>query len=316
MSESSTVVASAGLQRLTQNVSDVLAGRRAAAEIILATFLARGHLLMQDVPGVGKTTTAKALAASVDGSWGRIQFTPDLLPSDLTGVTIYRQETSTFEFHPGPLFHTIVIGDEINRASPKTQSALLECMAERQVTVDGSTHGLPDPFMVIATQNPVEMDGTYRLPEAQRDRFMARLSLGYPPLEEERTILAGGGFRDPLATIEPVMSLDEVHASGRAVERVHCSEAVIDYILRLVRATREQPSLSLGLSPRAGLHMVRLTKAFAYLRQREHVLPDDVQQLAQSAWAHRLLVTRSSRVEGVAAQEVLRHVLDEVPLGS
>src|SRR5699024_5697880 len=270
MSEPSTTAAIDGLQRLAENVSAVLAGRQNAAQIIGATFLARGHLLMEDVPGVGKTTTGKALAASVAGSWGRIQFTPDLLPSDLTGVTIYRQETATFDFHPGPLFHTVVIGDEINRASPKTQSALLECMAERQVTVDGTSHALPDPFMVIATQNPVEMDGTYRLPEA--------------------------------------------HVASKEVEQVHASDAVLQYILALVRATRTQANLALGLSPRAGLHMVRLAKSLAFLHGRDHVLPDDVQLLAPAAWAHRLLVTRSGRVEGVAPEEVLRHVVDEVPV--
>jgi len=314
MSEPSTTAAIDGLQRLAENVSAVLAGRQNAAQIIVATFLARGHLLMEDVPGVGKTTTAKALAASVAGSWGRIQFTPDLLPSDLTGVTIYRQETATFDFHPGPLFHTVVIGDEINRASPKTQSALLECMAERQVTVDGTSHALPDPFMVIATQNPVEMDGTYRLPEAQRDRFMARVSLGYPPKEEEWAMLAGGGFSDPLESIRAVMGLEDVHVASKEVEQVHASDAVLQYILALVRATRTQPNLALGLSPRAGLHMVRLAKSLAFLHGRDHVLPDDVQLLAPAAWAHRLLVTRSGRVEGVAPEEVLRHVVDEVPV--
>lgn len=316
MSEPRTAAAMNGLQRLTGNVSAVLAGRRRAAEIIVATFLARGHLLMQDVPGVGKTTTAKALAASVAGSWGRIQFTPDLLPSDLTGVTIYRQETGTFDFHRGPLFHTVVIGDEINRASPKTQSALLECMAERQVTVDGTSHSLPDPFLVIATQNPVEMDGTYRLPEAQRDRFMTRVSLGYPPAEDEWAMLAGGGFADPLATIEPVMSLEEVHAAGRHVEQVHASDAVLSYILALVRATRTESGLALGLSPRAGLHMVRLAKALAYLDGRGHVLPDDVQRLAPAAWAHRLLITRAGQREGLTPAEVLRRLIDEAPVTS
>ena len=297
-------------------MTQALPGRPDSVRTILATFLAQGHLLLHDVPGVGKTTVAKALAASVSGTLGRIQFTPDLLPSDLTGVTIYRQETGTFEFHPGPLFATVVIGDEINRASPKTQSALLECMAERQVTVDGTTHRLPEPFMVIATQNPVEMDGTYRLPEAQQDRFMARVSLGYPPDEDELSMLATGGFHDPLGGIEAVMRPEDVQAAGAAVRHVFVSDEALRYVLAVLRATREHPGVQLGASPRAGLHLVALAKALAYLDGRDHVLPDDVQTLGVSVLAHRLTLTRSARVEGTAAEDVVAEILTRVPVHS
>ncbi|WP_084480574.1 AAA family ATPase [Ruania albidiflava] len=306
----------AAIGRLEQNMTQALPGRPDSVRTILATFLAQGHLLLHDVPGVGKTTVAKALAASVSGTLGRIQFTPDLLPSDLTGVTIYRQETGTFEFHPGPLFATVVIGDEINRASPKTQSALLECMAERQVTVDGTTHRLPEPFMVIATQNPVEMDGTYRLPEAQQDRFMARVSLGYPPDEDELSMLATGGFHDPLSGIEAVMRPEDVQAAGAAVRHVFVSDEALRYVLAVLRATREHPGVQLGASPRAGLHLVALAKALAYLDGRDHVLPDDVQTLGVSVLAHRLTLTRSARVEGTAAEDVVAEILTRVPVHS
>jgi len=295
-------------------MTQALPGRPAAVRTILATFLAQGHLLLHDVPGVGKTTVAKALAASVSGTLGRIQFTPDLLPSDLTGVTIYRQETGTFEFHPGPLFATVVIGDEINRASPKTQSALLECMAERQVTVDGTTHRLPEPFMVIATQNPVEMDGTYRLPEAQQDRFMARVSLGYPPDEDELAMLATGGFSDPLEGIEAVMHPEDVQAAGAAVRQVFVSEEVLRYAMAVLRASRDHPGIQLGASPRAGLHLVALAKALAYLDGRDHVLPDDVQALGVPVLAHRLTLTRSALVEGTDAEDVVSEILTQVPV--
>ncbi len=304
------------IRRLEENLTQALPGRPGAVRTILATFLAQGHLLLHDVPGVGKTTVAKALAASVSGTLGRIQFTPDLLPSDLTGVTIYRQETGTFEFHPGPLFATVVIGDEINRASPKTQSALLECMAERQVTVDGTTHRLPEPFMVIATQNPVEMDGTYRLPEAQQDRFMARVSLGYPPDEDELAMLSTGGFGDPLTGIEPVMGPEDVQAAGTAVRQVFVSEEVLRYLMAVLRASREHPGVQLGASPRAGLHLVALAKALAYLDARDYVLPDDVQALGVSVLAHRLTLTRAARVEGVSAEDVVSELLARVPVHS
>ncbi|HIZ38149.1 MAG TPA: MoxR family ATPase [Candidatus Ruania gallistercoris] len=306
----------AAIRRLEENLTQVLPGRPETVRTILATFLAHGHLLLHDVPGVGKTTVAKALATSVSGTLGRIQFTPDLLPSDLTGVTIYRQETGTFEFHPGPLFATVVIGDEINRASPKTQSALLECMAERQVTVDGTTHRLPEPFMVIATQNPVEMDGTYRLPEAQQDRFMARVSLGYPPDAEELAMLATGGFGDPLSGITAVMSPQEVQEVGASVQEVHVSEAVLRYLMTVLRATREHPSVQLGASPRAGLHLVALAKALAYLQSRDYVLPDDVQSLGVAVLAHRLTLARSARVDGTAAEDVVADILARVPVDS
>jgi MoxR-like ATPase len=279
--------------RLTANLSGALRGREHAVRTAVAVFLAEGHLPLEDVPGVGKTTLARALAASVEGTVGRVQFTPDLLPSDLTGVTVYRQELSTFEFHPGPLFATVVIGDEINRASPKTQSALLECMQERQVTVDGTSHPLPRPFMVIATQNPVEMEGTYALPEAQRDRFMAQVSIGYPPEESELELLANGGW-DP-ATTGAVLTQQEVTGLIESVRAVYVSDAIRRYVLALVRATREHHAVELGASPRAGLQLIALARAVAAISGRDFVLPDDVQEVLVPVLGHRLALNRSSR---------------------
>ena len=304
----------ASIERLQASLRSVVHGRDDVVRITVAVFLAQGHLLLEDVPGVGKTTLAKTLAASVEGTVGRIQFTPDLLPSDLTGVTIYRPESGGFEFHPGPLFATIVIGDEINRASPKTQSALLECMQERQVTVDGVSHPLPHPFMVIATQNPVEMEGTYPLPEAQRDRFMAQVSIGYPPRHAELELLASGGSIDPLSEVEPVVTVREAEQILADVREVFVSDAVLRYVLALVRATRAHPHIELGASPRAGLHLVALSRALAALSGRDFVLPDDIQELAEPVLAHRLVLTRSARSGHANARELLAEILRAVPV--
>ncbi|UFU05131.1 AAA family ATPase [Ruania halotolerans] len=305
--------AARSIARLQENLQQVVRGRPEAIRTTIATLLAEGHLLLEDVPGVGKTTLAKALALSVEGSVGRIQFTPDLLPGDLTGVTVYRQETGAFDFHPGPVFATVVIGDEINRASPKTQSALLECMAERQVTVDGITHALPRPFMVIATQNPVEMEGTYRLPEAQRDRFMAQITVGYPPKHDEFELLATGGAMDPLAQLSPVVSLADVQHAMAAVREVHVADPVLAYVLDLVHATREHPALTLGASPRAGLHLVALARAVAMMAGRHHVIPDDVQSLIHPVLGHRIALTRTARLAHASAADVLTEIARTVP---
>ncbi|WP_156251196.1 AAA family ATPase [Pseudactinotalea terrae] len=308
-----TATTAAGRAQLLQdNLARAVRGRRDVVRTAAAVFLARGHLLLEDVPGVGKTTLARALAASVEGTVGRVQFTPDLLPSDLTGVTIYRQESGTFEFHPGPLFATIVIGDEINRASPKTQSALLESMQEQQVTVDGTSYPLPEPFMVIATQNPIEMEGTYPLPEAQRDRFMAQVSIGYPPAENELELLAAGGWAP--AQTQPVVTQNEALELIKQVDTVYVSDSVRQYVLALVRATRDHEAVELGASPRAGLQLVALARATAALSGRDYVLPDDVQEVLVAVLAHRLALTRAARSAGTAAADVLSEILSATPV--
>lgn len=287
-------------------------GRPAATRLAVATFLAGGHLLLQDVPGVGKTTLAKALASSVGGTAGRIQFTPDLMPADVTGVTVYRPGTGEFTFTPGPIFATVVVADEINRASPKTQSALLEAMAEGHVTVDGSTHHLPSPFMVIATQNPHEMAGTYPLPEAQRDRFMAQTHIGYPNGSDELDVLRSGGW-DP-TDAPPLLDPARAQHLIDAAASLHVAERVYQYVLALVRATRSHPQIALGASPRAGLHMVALAKAWAFLHGRDHVLPDDVQAITTPALAHRVVLTREALLGEVPSDSVIADILRTVPV--
>ena len=292
----------------------VISGRPDLVRYTVAVLLAEGHLLIEDVPGVGKTTLAKALAATVGGTVGRIQFTPDLLPSDLTGVTIYRQAQHEFEFRPGPVFANIVIGDEINRASPKTQSALLECMQEAQATIDGTTHPLPQPFLVIATQNPIEMEGTYALPEAQRDRFMARLSVGYPSPEAEVEMLERHEDADPLGHLSPVTDVHALRAAIDTVRRLHASPDVTRYVVDLVGATRTDPMLRLGASPRAAIQLLRAAKALAAVEGRDHVLPDDVQELAEPVLAHRLLPSTDARLSGRTIAETIAAVVARTPL--
>lgn len=310
MTHSVSTPASGAVTRLLSNLGHVLADRDEVLRAVIATFLARGHLLLEDVPGVGKTTLAKALAFTIGGTAGRVQFTPDLLPSDLTGVSVYRSETGEFEFHPGPLFATVVIGDEINRASPKTQSALLECMQERQVTVDGVSHPLPDPFIVIATQNPVEMEGTYPLPEAQRDRFMARVSLGYPSPRAELDLLGSGGFADPLARLAEPLTTEQVRTARQAVQEVFVAPTVAEYILELIRATRSIDVIELGASPRAGLQLLAMAKARAVIDERDFVVPDDVQEVAGPVLAHRLALRRGA---SQSAATVIADILAQVP---
>ncbi|MGP3970563.1 AAA family ATPase [Streptomyces sp. 6N223] len=277
-------------------VESVIEGKPEVVRLSLTVLLAGGHLLLEDVPGVGKTMLAKALAKSIDGTVQRIQFTPDLLPSDITGVSVYDQQRGEFEFKPGAVFAQIVIGDEINRASPKTQSALLESMEERQVTADGRTYPLPSPFMVIATQNPIEMEGTYPLPEAQRDRFMARISIGYPSPEAELRMLESHGEFSPLDVLRPAADAQEIVKLIEAVREVHVSDAVRRYAVDLTNATRSHPELRLGASPRASLQLLRAAKAWAALAGRGFVLPDDLQQLAVPVLAHRLLPTAQAQL--------------------
>jgi MoxR-like ATPase len=300
--------------RLAASISRVIEGKPDVVRLALAVLLAEGHLLIEDVPGVGKTTLAKALARSIDGSVRRIQFTPDLLPSDVTGVAVYDQESRAFEFKPGAVFANIVVADEINRASPKTQSALLECMEERQVTVDGVTYELARPFMVVATQNPLEMEGTYPLPEAQRDRFTARVSMGYPDREAELAMLDERATTDPLTQLTPVTDAAHVRDLVAAVGRLHVAEPLRRYVVSLVEATRRSPDLRLGASPRAGLQLLRAARATAALAGRDHVLPDDVQAMAVPVLAHRLLLTPDATLARRDTQRVVTDLLAAVPL--
>lgn len=300
----------AAAQSVLDNVARVIDGKQSAIETTLVVTLAEGHLLIEDVPGVGKTALARALARSVDCSVRRIQFTPDLLPSDVTGVSVFNQATAEFEFKPGAVFANIVVGDEINRASPKTQSALLEAMEERQASVDGTTYPLPSPFMVVATQNPFEMEGTYVLPEAQRDRFMARISLGYPDEDAELAMLRDRDRRDPATLLEPVIGVDDLQQMIAHARSIHVAESVERYVVALARATRESGDLRLGASPRATLQLVRAAKALAAVRDREFVLPDDVVELAGTVFTHRLVPLRG----GGTASEIVADILRRVPV--
>ncbi|HYB89007.1 MAG TPA: MoxR family ATPase [Streptosporangiaceae bacterium] len=300
--------------RVAAAVESVIEGKAEAVRLALTVLLAEGHVLIEDVPGVGKTMLAKALARSTDCSVRRVQFTPDLLPSDITGVSAYNQERREFEFKPGPVFANIVVGDEINRASPKTQSALLECMEERQVTVDGTTYPLTPPFMVIATQNPIEMEGTYPLPEAQRDRFTARISMGYPSPDSELAMLDAHGSSSPLEALEPVAMAEDMRDLIAAVRNVHVAEALKQYVISLVTATRSTPELRLGASPRATLHLLRASRARAALDGRDFVIPDDVQALALPVLAHRLLPSAEALVARQPPEQVLAAIVGQVPL--
>ncbi|MCR4512139.1 MoxR family ATPase [Aeromicrobium sp. 50.2.37] len=302
--------ARAAARRVLANIESVVDGKPEAVEAALVVLLAEGHLLIEDVPGVGKTVLARALARSVDGSVRRIQFTPDLLPSDITGVSAYNQQRGEFEFKPGAVFANIVIGDEINRASPKTQSALLEAMEERQVTVDGHTHPLAAPFSVIATQNPYEMEGTYALPEAQRDRFTARISMGYPDAAAELEMVRDRDVDNPLDRLRPVVTIDEVREMIVRTRAVFVSEAVERYCVDLARATRDDAALRLGASPRATLQLVRAAKARAFVHDREYVLPDDVDALTGLVLPHRLVPARGS----APVEETVQRILAATPV--
>jgi MoxR-like ATPase len=280
----------------------------------LLCLLAQGHVLVEDVPGVGKTALAKALARSLDLSFARVQFTPDLLPSDVTGVNVFDQRSATFGFRPGPVFANVVLVDEINRATPKTQSALLEAMQETQVTVDGETHLLAQPFLVVATQNPIEYEGTFPLPEAQLDRFAVRMSIGYPPLAEEARMLAEQTTAPPLDRLEPVADAGDVLAATAAARSVHVDDAVSRYVVSLLRHTRSSTSLALGASPRAGISLLRLAKARAATEGRDYTLPDDVQALAEPVLAHRLLLSPEARTIAVSPEEAVGEALAQTPV--
>ncbi|MBG6182799.1 MoxR-like ATPase [Arthrobacter sp. CAN_A214] len=300
--------------KILESINTVIDGKPDAARLALTVLLAEGHLLLEDVPGVGKTMLAKTLARTIDCTVNRIQFTPDLLPSDVTGVSIYNQDTRRFEFRPGPVFANIVIGDEINRASAKTQSALLESMEEHQVTVDGRTHLLGEPFMVVATQNPIEMEGTYPLPEAQRDRFMARISMGYPDARSEVEMLESHQSISPLSRIRPVATAADIAGMMGQVRAVFVSQSVKEYTVAIGRATREHPRLRLGASPRALLQLLRAAKAGAALEGRDFVLPDDVAAVADAVLAHRLMLDRKATTAGDTASSVIEGIIARVPV--
>ena len=300
--------------RILENVGRVIIGKSTETRLALIALLCRGHLLIEDVPGVGKTMLARALARSTGCTFSRIQFTPDLLPSDVTGVSIYGQATGTFEFRAGPVMAQIVLTDEINRATPKTQSALLESMEERQVTVDGITHPLPRPFMVMGTQNPIEYEGTFPLPEAQLDRFLMRVRLGYPSAVDEVLVMDAQQASHPIDTLDPVTRPDEVIELQEAVGEIYVDPLIKQYIVNLVTATREHESVYLGASPRGSLALMRATQAHAMLNGRDVVQPDDVKALAEATLAHRVIVSPSARVREVGAQQIVEESLDRVPV--
>jgi len=300
--------------RILANLRLVMHAPEETLEFSLLCLLAEGHLIIEDFPGVGKTTLAKALARSIACAFSRLQFTPDLLPSDVTGVNVFNQRSNEFEFRPGPVFANILLVDEINRASPKTQSALLECMQERQVTVDGVSYQLPPPFMVMATQNPIEYEGTYPLPEAELDRFTMRISIGYPPLVEEAKMLTENASETPLDSLEPVASARELLAAIDDAKRVYVEESLNRYVVALLRQTRSDARLYLGASPRAGLALLRVAKARALVAGREFVDPDDVKSVAPAVLAHRLILAPEARASGQGAEELVSDVVERTPV--
>jgi MoxR-like ATPase len=302
------------VEAIIDNVERVIVGKRAPIELMMVALLCNGHVLIEDVPGVGKTMLARAIAISLGCAFKRLQCTPDLLPNDVTGVSVFNQKTSEFEFRPGPVFVNVLLTDEINRATPRTQSALLECMGEGQVSVDGVTHSLPRPFLVLATQNPIEYEGTFPLPEAQLDRFLLRLSVGYPSLDDENQMLLNLQRQHPIETLEQVVDGSQLPELQRQVWEAHVDDTVRDYIVRLVHATREHPDLALGGSPRGSLALFKTAQALAALRGRDYVLPDDVKPLVRPALAHRLIVRPESALRGRTADQVVDDLLTRVPL--
>ncbi len=301
-------------EKLLENLEKVIVGKRSALEMVLIGLLCQGHVLVEDVPGVGKTVMARAMAKSLGCAFNRVQFTPDMLPSDLTGVSIFNQESRMFEFRPGPIFGQVILADEINRATPKTQAALLEAMDERQVTVDGVTHPLPRPFMVLATQNPIEYEGTFPLPEAQLDRFLLRVRLGYPNLLEEISVLESQHLRHPIESISPLFSAEEVLEATNAVKAVYVAHPIKRYIVDLTHRTRNHADVYLGASPRGSLGLFRAGQARAALNGRDHVLPDDIKALAPSILAHRLIVNPAARLREVTAERIVQEIIHGVPV--
>ncbi|HAY69610.1 MAG: MoxR family ATPase [Acidimicrobiaceae bacterium] len=301
---------------MTANIEQVIKGKRDVVQLTLLALLAEGHVLLEDAPGVGKTTIGKALAATLDVPFGRIQFTPDLLPSDVVGVSIWNRSTNEFEFRPGPIFNGIVLADEVNRSSPKTQSALLEAMAERQVTTDGTTRPLNQPFMVIATQNPLDHAGTYPLPESQLDRFLVKVSVGYPDREAELEILDSHGGADLLSKVQAITDTRKVQSMIRAVKSVHVSPALQGYLVDVAEATRRHPALSLGASPRATLALQRMARARAAAAGRNFATPDDVKALAPHVLSHRLMLNHDAELRGVTTTELIDEILQVIPAGA
>jgi MoxR-like ATPase len=299
---------------ISANIQRVIQGKPAVIDLMLLCMVAEGHLLIEDVPGVGKTSLAKALARSIDCAFGRVQFTPDLLPSDVVGVTVWNRQTGNFDFRPGAIFATIVLGDEINRASPKTQSALLEAMAEGQVTVDTSTYPLGPPFMVIATQNPIEHEGTYPLPESQLDRFLMRLSVGYPSRQYELEILDTHASGGTLSEVHPVATADQIQTLVEAVKAIHVAPALKHYLVDLADATRRHPNVALGMSPRATLALQRAARARAAAAGRTYIIPDDIKALADPVLSHRLVLSSDAQLQGINAGKVVADVLGAVPV--
>ncbi|MBO0728553.1 MAG: MoxR family ATPase [Acidimicrobiaceae bacterium] len=304
----------ARFEALADQVARVIRGKRDVIELSLVCLFAEGHLLIEDVPGVGKTSLARAIATSIDASFHRIQFTPDLLPTDVTGVTVYRQDSGQFVFHKGPVFANVVVADEINRASPKTQSALLEVMEERQVTVDSISYPVGAPFLVIATQNPIELDGTYRLPEAQIDRFLMRVTVGYPDLAAEQDIVALSEAGSPLAGLSPVTSLDDVRAMLDVVEAVYVHPSLVTYMAQLAAATRSLAELRLGVSPRGTVALMRAARAMAAAGGRAGVIPEDVKAVLPAVFTHRMLLSPDAELRSVSSSQLLERVVAQVPV--
>ncbi len=305
------------LHRIVDEVEKAIVGKRQMVELAVLTLLCDGHLLIEDIPGVGKTTLAKALARAIGGKFRRIQFTPDLLPADVTGTNVFNPKTLGFELHPGPVFANVVLADEINRATPKTQSSLLECMEERQVTIDGVSHPLPKPYFVIATQNNVEMLGTYPLPEAQMDRFFIRLSLGYPSARDEVMILSRQQQEHPLQHVQQVAEPEQIVQAQEQIRTVFVHDSVRNYIVEVVNATRRHPHVQLGASPRGSLNLMHASQAYAVLQGRDYVLPDDVKAVAKAVLSHRLILKPEARVRGIDATQVVAEALQQVvvPIG-